>query len=350
MHRVAVLGCGDAGLVATAYLAGNKGIDVTVISENDSHVFSYLLYHVIEGRSLSSASVDLPRTFHDTDITCIRGLVQGLDTDEHRIDLRSGSLGFDSLLISLGGVTQYSIDDRRNVLDIHTDVRTIRRAVRSPAVQHVAIVGGGPVGVETAATLSTLPEALNITLYTAGSRLLPSFPPRARTIVEQELRRREVTLRQKTRVGDVTENMVIPESKSAEQSDLTIWAGGIQPNPVIDSFDLSKTEEGLRVDSYLRCRGTQNIFAAGDIVTYPEKINDGFSAGLEARTAAQNILRQIRGRRLREHHIRLHPRVVYLGGDTALFAMNSIVYCGRIPALLRAIASKSYTSYWKYWY
>ena len=350
MHRVAVLGCGDAGLVATAYLAGNEGVDVTVISENDSHVFSYLLYHVIEGQSLTSASVDLPRIFHDTDVTFIRGLVEGLDADERRIDLRSGSLQCDTLLLSLGGVTKYSIDDRRNVLDIRMDVQTIRRAIQSPAVQHVAIVGGGPVGVETAATLSTLPESLKITLYTAGSCLLPSFPSRASAIVEQELRRREVTLRRKTRVRDVTEKSVIPESGSAEQSDLTIWAGGIQPNPVIDSFGLSKTDEGLCVDSYLRCRGTQNIFAAGDIVTYPEKINDGYSAGLEARTAAQNILRHVQDRRLKEHHIRLYPRIVYLGRDTALLVINSIVYCGRIPALLRAIASKSYRSYWKYWY
>ena len=52
MHRVAVLGCGDAGLVATAYLAGNEGVDVTVISENESHVFSYLLYHVKEIRGI----------------------------------------------------------------------------------------------------------------------------------------------------------------------------------------------------------------------------------------------------------------------------------------------------------
>ncbi len=287
MHRVVVLGCGDAGLVATAYLAGNEGVDVTVVSERESHVFSYLLYHVIEGKPLTSACLDLPRTFQETDVTFIRGLVQDLDVDERRIDLRSGSLQFDTLLITLGGVTSYSIDDRRHVLDIRTDVRKIRRTIQSPDVHHVVIVGGGPVGVETSATLSSLTETVEVTLITASDRLLSTFPPRASTLIERELRRRDVTLRTNDRVQEVTDNSVVLEGNTTEQSDLTIWAGGIKPNPVIDRFSLSTTEQGLSVDTYLHCVGSTNVFASGDIVDYPNKVNDGYSAGLEARTAAK---------------------------------------------------------------
>ncbi len=350
MHRVGILGCGDAGLVASAYLKGNEAVDVTVISEYESHVFSYLLYQVIEGTPLSSARLDLPRTFHETDVTFIQGLVQNLDVDECRVGLRSGSLQFDTLLITLGGVTRYSIADRRHVLDIRTDVRKIRRTIHSSAVHDVVIVGGGPVGVETAATISSLTESPNITLVTASDRLLSMFPPRASTTVERELRRRDATIRTDTRVSEVTENSVVPEGKPPERSDLTIWAGGIQPNPVLDRFGLSTTKRGLCVDSYLRCVGTANVFAAGDIVDYPEKVNDGYSAGLEARTAAKNILRRIRGRRLKEQTIRWHPRIIYLGQNTALLIVNGILHCGKGPVLLRTIAAKGYSAYWKYLY
>ncbi len=350
MHRVGILGCGDAGLVASAYLKENEAVDVTVISEYESHVFSYLLYHVIEGRPLGSARLDLPRIFHETDITFIQGLVQDLDVDECRVDLRSGSLQFDTLLITLGGVTRYSIADRRHVLDIRTDVRKIRGAIQSSEVRHVVVVGGGPVSVETTATLSSLTESPNITLVTASDRLLSTVPPRASTIVERELRRRDATIRTDTRVSEVTENSVVPEGKPPVQSDLTIWAGGIQPNPVLDRFGLSTTERGLCVDSYLRCIGTSNVFAAGDIVDYPEKVNDGYSAGIEARTAATNILRHIHGRRLKEQTIRWHPRIIYLGRNTALMIVNGFVHCGRSPVLLRTIAAKGYSAYWKYLY
>ncbi|WP_265110044.1 NAD(P)/FAD-dependent oxidoreductase [Halosolutus halophilus] len=350
MERTVILGCGDAGLIATAYLARDTETDVVVISEREYHVFSFLLYRVIAGRTFDSACLDLRRTFRGTDVTFVQGLVETLDLAENRIHLRSGSLHFDTLLITVGGVTKYTIDDRRHVLDIRTDARDIRSAVASPDVRDVVIVGGGPVGVETGATLSTALEDVDVTLVTSDRRPLSDFPPRASELVERELRRRGIDLRVNTRVSDVTENRVVLGGDRVVRTDLTVWAGGVQPNPVIEPFDLPQNERGLRVDPYLRCDGTSDVYAAGDVIEYPGKAKDGYSAGLEARTAAKNVRRGIRGRRLKEHDVRWHPRVVSLGRNTALFTMNGVVHRGRCPALLRAVAVRGYPFYWKYLY
>ncbi|MDS0474654.1 hypothetical protein [Natrinema sp. 1APR25-10V2] len=116
---------------------------------------------------------------------------------------------------------------------------------------------------------------------------------------------------------------------------------------IIEDFGLAQNECGLRVDSHLRCLDTDNVYAAGDVVNSPEKMKDGFSAGLEARTVAKNLLRGLRGQRPIGHDVRWHPRIVDLGGGNALLSVNGMVYHGRGPAFVRAVAVKGYPFYWK---
>ncbi|WP_433629255.1 NAD(P)/FAD-dependent oxidoreductase [Halomicrococcus sp. NG-SE-24] len=346
MERTVIIGGGEAGLIAAAYLERADETDVLLVSEREYHVFSFLLYDVIAGTPFSRACLDLPSTFRKKDVTFVQGLVEGLAATENRIDLRSGSLHFDTLLITVGGVTNYDIDDRGHVFDIRTNVREIRSAVNSPDVCDVVVVGGGPVGVETAATLSSLDDT-EVTMVTSSHRLLPDFPPRASRIAERELHQQGVGFKTETRVTEVTENGVVLGGDGLEMSDLTVWAGGVRPNPVIESFGLQRNERGLCVDSHLRCLDVDDVYAAGDVVDYPGKVKDGYSAGLEARTAANNVLRGLRGQRLVERDVRWHPRVVYLGERNALLSVNGMVHFGRGPALMRAVAVKGYPFYWK---
>ena len=213
----------------------------------------------------------------------------------------------------------------------------------------VVIVGGGPIGVETAATLSSVTDVNNIMLVTANDRLLSDFPPRASRIAERVLQRK-VDLRTGVRVTEVTANSVLLDGEDTEQTNLTIWAGGVRLNPIIKSFDLERTDHGLRVDSHLRCSDSDDVYAAGDVVDYPGKIKDGYAAGLEARTTAKNICRELQEQSLKQHDMRLHPRVVYLGGDTALVTLSGVVHQGRGPKLFRDLAIKGYPFYWRHMY
>ncbi|WP_137285864.1 NAD(P)/FAD-dependent oxidoreductase [Halorussus salinisoli] len=346
MERVVIIGGGEAGLIAAAYLERATETDVILVSERQYHVFSFLLYDVLAGTPFNRACLDLPSMFREKDVTVVQGLVKGLDATENRIDLRNGSLHFDTLLITVGGVTKYDIDDRGHVFDIRTDVREIRSEVNSPNICDVVVVGGGPVGVETTATLSSVDDT-KVTMITSSRRPISDFPPRASRIAERELRQQGVSFETETRVTEATENAVVLGDDDIEPSDLTVWAGGVRPNPVIESFGLQQNERGLRVDSHLRCLGVDAVYAAGDVVDYSGKVKDGYSAGLEARIAAKNVLRGLRGQRLLEHNVRWHPRAVYLGRSDALLTVNGRVYHGRGPAILRTVAAKSYPFYWK---
>ncbi len=350
MKRAVILGGGEAGLIAATYLERTSETDVVVVSERERHVFSFLLYRVMKGMPFDGATLDLRDAFADRDVTVVRDHVQGLDAAEKRVDLRSGSIEYDSLLIALGGVTKLDATDRSRVSDVRTDAREIQRAVHSTSVRDVVIVGGGPVGVETAATLASLMVDLDVSLITSSEHLLADFPERAGRIAEEELGRRGVDVRPGTHATEAMENGIVLNGERAERSDLTIWAGGLKPNPVIERFGLPQNERGLLVDTSLRCRGIEDVYAVGDVVDYPEKVKDGYSAALEARRAAKNVLRDLRGRPPKEYGERWHPRIVYLGRTTALFAADGIVHCGTWPAVLRAIAARGYPFFWSYVY
>ncbi len=47
MERTVIIGSGDAGLIAAAYLERADETDVLLVSEREYHVFSFLLYDVI---------------------------------------------------------------------------------------------------------------------------------------------------------------------------------------------------------------------------------------------------------------------------------------------------------------
>ena len=350
MKRTVVLGGGETGLIAAAYLERASETNVVVVSERERHVFSFQLYRVIKGMPFDRATLDLRDAFADKDVTVVRDHVRWLDAAEKRVDLRSGSIEYDTRLIARGGVTRLDAVDRSRVSDVRTDAREIQYAVHSGNVRDVVIVGGGPVGVETAATLASLTIDLDVSLITSGEHPLADFPERAGRIAEGELGQRGVDVRTGTRATEVTDDGVVLDGERVERSDLTVWAGGVKPNPVIENFDLPRNERGLLVDEFLRCRDADGAYAVGDVVDYPGKVTDGYSAGLEARRAAKNVLRGLQERPPKEYDERWHPRIVYLGQTTALFAADGVVHCGTWPAILRAIAARGYPLFWNHVY
>jgi len=145
----------------------------------------------------------------------------------------------------------------------------------------------GPVGVETAATLGSLDVDIDVSLLTSGDRPLADFPERAGRMAERELGRRDVDVRTETRATEATENGVVLDGERVERSDLTIWAGGVKPNPVIEGFDLLRNKRGLLVDASLRCRGVDDVYAVGDVVDYPRQSHRRVLGGAGSQTSRE---------------------------------------------------------------
>jgi len=170
----------------------------------------------------------------------------------------------------------------------------------------------------------------------ASDRILPPFHECVSEAVRSDYEEKDIDIRTETFVERIKQEKVVLKSGEELRSDLTIWAGGVKPNPTIDEFDMERERGGLTVDAHMRCDGYEDIYAVGDVADYEGKVNRAFFALSEAKTAATNIARDIRGEDdLEEQEIGWEPNVIHLGHNDAIFELNGHCFRGLLPDLMR---------------
>lgn len=154
---------------------------------------------------------------------------------------------------------------------------------KAEELPRVAVIGGGVSGVELAGELAALSKTAppgwtppRVTLVTDAPRLLPGMHPRVAARVQQALRAQTVEIRTSHRlVAATAQDLTLEGEGTGRQtlaSDLTFWAGGIRPAPILARLGLPLTEQGwLSVGPTLQCFATPeptrpDIFACGDAV------------------------------------------------------------------------------------
>jgi NADH dehydrogenase FAD-containing subunit len=168
---------------------------------------------------------------------------------------------------------------------------------RLRAAAHVVIVGGGAVGVETAAELrETLPHVA-ITLIHDKAELLDMAPEKLRRWALEALRARGV----KIVLGErVTAPVLAVQPDGAPImtdrgrriiAQAIVWAAGVKPSSdfVARGFpDLILPNGTVATDEYLRLKGAKHIFVAGDLTSLPEG-RLGLITGFHADCVTRNL-------------------------------------------------------------
>ncbi|MEM8680857.1 MAG: FAD-dependent oxidoreductase, partial [Planctomycetota bacterium] len=107
-HHVVIVGGGFGGLHAARALRRAR-VRVTLIDRENFHLFQPLLYQVATG-SLSPANIASPiRNIlrRQKNATVLLGEVVGVDPAQQTIQLRKGSIAYDSLIIATGAANFY---------------------------------------------------------------------------------------------------------------------------------------------------------------------------------------------------------------------------------------------------
>ncbi|MBM7279080.1 FAD-dependent oxidoreductase [Gordonia rubripertincta] len=310
-RRAVVIGAGHAGAQLSAQLrsSGWDG-DVVLIGEEP-----YLPYHRPPmSKTYLADTVEIDdllirgAEFYDKQaIEVRRARVDRIDRAEQRVVLTGGeSVSYDRLALctgarpvrlgipgaELGGV--YYLRTAEDVETIRADVPGSRRAV---------IVGGGYIGLETAASLRKL--GLDVTVVEAADRVLqrvtaPEVSAFFRRIHEAE----GVHIRTDAAVvgfeGD--ENVSGPQRVTAVRlsggetvpADFVIVGIGVRPNVELAHEAGLAVDDGIIVDAQGRTSDPQ-ITAAGDCVTYHDvrygktRLESVPSAGEQAKVAAATM-------------------------------------------------------------
>lgn len=142
----------------------------------------------------------------------------------------------------------------------------IKEAIDSGAVDRVAIIGAGYIGIEMAEGLRG--RGVEVVMLEMQDQVAPGFSPKLAARAEEELRRRGVQLSLETRVEGIEGepgHLVVKTSRGAYEAAMVLVAIGVRPNTALArdaGVALGKTG-AIAVDAMQRTN-LEHIFAAGD--------------------------------------------------------------------------------------
>ena len=186
--------------------------------------------------------------------------------------------------------------------------------------ESVIVLGGGPVGCETAQMLARF--GAKVTIVHSAPRLIPREEAAVAEALADVLRQEGVDLRLDTKavrtdlrdgavvfLGDGTrltaQRLVVAVGRSPRVDGLGLRALGIHESP----------GDGLQVDEQCRVRGQKHVWAAGDVTGVAPYTH---AAKYQARVIAANLL----GREARADY-RAIPRGVYTDPSVACVGLSS---------------------------
>jgi 3-phenylpropionate/trans-cinnamate dioxygenase ferredoxin reductase subunit len=308
LDSVVIAGGGLAGATA-AFALRERGFEgrITLVSEEKAPPYERppLSKGYLRGESTLEHAQVRPLADYDTHgIELLRGRrAVTLDPAIRRLNLDDGTnLTYDALLIATGAAPRHLGSTTVSLVGVHY-LRTAEDAdaIRTAAARatKIAVIGGGWVGSEVAASLRQLGH--DVTLISALPRPLERvLGPEVADVYRQLHAERGVRLVQ-GRVSSIKGTRSVEEIRLTDghgvRADLVVIGVGAVPRLQLAMRGrLETTEGGLAVDEYLRT-SVPNIYAAGDVAAawHPRygrhiRIEHWDNAIEQGKSAAANIL------------------------------------------------------------
>ena len=300
-RRVLIIGGGFAGLECAQQLANDSRFEVTLVDKNNHHLFQPLLYQVA---TASLAAPDIARSIRQVlakarNVTVLMDEITSIDPEAKKAVGKSGTVfEFDTMLMAAGARTGYFGRDEwaPHTLGLKSlaDAQSIRRTVLAnleraelttdmaerSRLMTVAIVGGGPTGVELAGAFADLIHRslksnfrridtgkLRVILIEGSERILETYDLDQSEYTRQRLISLGVEVWTNTRVVDVTAGKLDLKDGRVLESQAIIWAAGIAASPLTTMLGVP-VDRGGRVTPNLDLSlpGFPDLFVAGDLV------------------------------------------------------------------------------------
>ncbi len=289
--RVVILGAGFGGLTAARAMA--KDADVTLVDRHNFQTFLPLLYQVSTAGLAADHVVHPVRgALRKSGVKFCMGSPLSVDHKNKTVKLDSSEvLEFDHLVVALGsstadfgvpGVAEYGMGMKSVNEAINIRAAVMRRfedlcRFEDDTRLSIAVVGGGPTGVEMAGALAELKrgplkndmahaaEHIDIYLIEAGPRILPMFSEKLSARAESDLRKLGVIVRTNTSVREVQSRKIIVKEGDPIPAEITVWAAGVKGEPTAELLNLPIVGSRIDVEESLRVSHYPHIWAIGDI-------------------------------------------------------------------------------------
>ena len=305
--RVLIIGGGFAGLECARTLSGDSRFEVTLVDRTNHHLFQPLLYQVA---TASLAAPDIARSIRQIladapNVTVLMDEITGIQPLAKTADGRSGTCyGFDYLVLAAGARTSFfgKQEWEKHTLGLKSlaDAQAVRRTVLSNLEraelsgdeiekQHlmtIAIVGGGPTGVELAGAFADLvhrslrtnfrridTSKLRVVLIEGSERILEAFDEGQSEYARQHLKDIGVEVWTGMRVDDVQPSKLHFTDGTELEAKAIIWAAGVEAHPLTAQLGVPLADRAGRLtpNPDLSLPGLPDVFVAGDLVRMKDR-------------------------------------------------------------------------------
>ncbi|KAK6539933.1 hypothetical protein TWF694_008768 [Orbilia ellipsospora] len=322
-NRIVIIGGVAGGMSSATRLRRlNEQFRITVI-EKDSYISSatcglpYALGGVIEDREkLHVQSADKISAWFNIDIMTNTEAVEihreskqvavrAVKTDGSHVDENVHRLSYDKLIIATGAEAIYPKIEgihSENVFTLRTisDLEHVQAYMANHQVKHVAVIGGGFIGLEAVENLVNL--GLDVTLLEYLPQVMPNIDVDIAEFLHSELISNGVKLSLDARIVKIHEPKPSAQGyvslSSGEQiaADIVILAAGIQPRTELaEKAGLVVSRSGIDVHDTLQT-SDPDIYAIGDVIGTTNIISNetrnlalGGPANRQGRLAADHI-------------------------------------------------------------
>ncbi|MBO8190133.1 FAD-dependent oxidoreductase [Streptomyces oryzae] len=264
---VVVIGGGYAGALAANRLTQRTDVTVTLINPRPDFVERVRLHQLVGGSH--DAVVGYREVLADS-IRLVVDTVTLIDAAERSVSLETGDrLAYDYLVYAVGsGSADPTVPGAAEFAHPTASLEEAQR-LRSvidgaPATAPMTVVGGGPLGIETAAELAELGRTVTLA---CGEQLGPYLHPSGRRSVAKALSELGVTVLDGpgARVTAVTGGAVQLSDGRELPSAVTIWTAGFGVPDLAVRSGLSTDALGrLLTDETLTSVDDERIVATGD--------------------------------------------------------------------------------------
>ncbi|MEZ4707764.1 MAG: FAD-dependent oxidoreductase [Caldilineaceae bacterium] len=292
VEKIVVIGNGIAGVTAADHIRRrHPTCEIHLVGRERHHLYNRMaITRLIYGRSAMQGLYLLPEKWYDDfNITCwLNTRATRIDTDAQTVTLGTGeTLPYDRLILTTGSeafVPPIAGAEPEGVFVLRTaeDAMSIRDFVQERVCQQAVVAGGGLLGLEAAYGLHKL--GLNVAVLERSDALLRrQLDARSGQLLQSYLEGMGIQIvteaetaalqhqRGNGAAGGGRVQQVSLKDGRRLPCDLFLICAGIRSNLELAKEIGLKVNRGILVDEYMRT-SQPNIFAAGDVVEYADKV------------------------------------------------------------------------------
>lgn len=281
MEKVVIIGGGQAAIWAAHTLRAEGYQNEIAVISDEEHTFyerpplsKQVLLGEMEHTDLQFFPVDTIESLNLTLYKPHRAVK--IDESQNSVLLDDGrELTYDKLLIATGSQARIPVESWRslpNLFSLRTIQDSLALQVALPNIRTIAIVGGGWIGLEIAASLRK--KGHEVVILELGERLCArSVSVEVSDFIEMTHKEEGVEFCFECGVLDIAEEqgqlVILRDHEKWRTFDAILVGAGAHINKELAVDAGLETRDGIVVDHY--CQTSHlNIFAAGDVAIHPD--------------------------------------------------------------------------------